>query len=109
MAKKWFEENEIEVLEWPPQSPDLNPIEHLWVELKRRLNSYEEEPKSMYELWERVQDTWNDIGAATCKKLVESMPSRITAVLEAKSGYKGIEMVLVINPHQSEKANRYKN
>jgi len=87
LAKKWFEENEVEVLEWPPQSPDLNPIEHLWVELKRRLNSYEEEPKSMYELWERVQDTWNDIGAATREKLVESMPSMVTAVLEAKGGY----------------------
>ena len=87
MAKKWFEENEVEVLKWPPQSPDLNPIEHLCVELKRRLNSYEEEPKSMYELWEHVQDTWNDIGAATCEKLVESMPSMVTAVLEAKGGY----------------------
>jgi len=40
----------------------------------------------MYELWERVQDTWDNIGAA-CGKLVESMPSRIAAVLEAKGGY----------------------
>ena len=87
LAKKWFEENEVEVLEWPPQSPDLNPIERLWVEPKRRLNSYKEEPMSMYELWERVQDTWNDIDAATCEKLVESMPSRIAAVLKAKGGY----------------------
>ena len=87
LAKKWFKENEVKVLEWPPQSPYLNPIEHLWVKLKRRLNSYEEEPKSIYELWERVQDTWNDIGAATCERLVGSMPSRVAAVLEAKGGY----------------------
>ena len=82
--------NEVEILEWPPQSPqspDLNPIEHVWVELKRRLNSYKEEPKSMYKLWECVQDTWNDIEAVTCERLVESMTSRVAAVLEAKGGY----------------------
>ena len=57
LATQWFEDNELTVLEWPEQSPDLNPIEHLWQHLKQQLVSYEEEPKSMVELWDRVQET----------------------------------------------------
>ena len=39
LVKEWFEENGIDVLEWPPYSPDLNPIEHLWFRLKKLIYS----------------------------------------------------------------------
>ncbi|KAJ8475368.1 hypothetical protein ONZ51_g6604 [Trametes cubensis] len=86
-ATRCFKENKINVMEWPPQSPDLNPIEHLWGVLKRKLATYPKPPTSMQELWERVQVEWEAISVEECQKLVESMPNRIAAVLKAKGGY----------------------
>jgi transposase len=83
-VRKWFAAQEYQVLDWPAQSPDLNPIETLWAIIKRRLNRYERPPSGMNELWERVEEIWNQISPGTCKGLIRSMPSRIKKVLEAK-------------------------
>lgn len=85
-AQKCLKELGLTVLEWPPQSPDLNPIEHLWDVLKRKLNAHPEQPKSMHELWERIESDWESITKDECMHLIESMPERIEAVLKAKGG-----------------------
>ena len=56
------------------QSPELNPIEHLWEHIKRRLGEYETPPSGMLELWERVEAKWNKIPAKVCQNLIDSMP-----------------------------------
>lgn len=38
---QWYADNNVHRLDWPAQSPDLNPIEHLWDELDLRLRSRE--------------------------------------------------------------------
>ena len=75
---------EIKVLDWPPQPPDLNTIEH---HLKGRLSTYESEPSSISELWCRVESEWNKIPVQVCTKLIESMPKRTGAVLKARGGH----------------------
>jgi len=83
-VQEWLKKRPFETLIWPAQSPDLNPIEHLWAILKRQLNQYERPSNGMLELWERVERIWNNIDKDICLKLVESMPRRIKAVLKAK-------------------------
>jgi len=86
-AKNWFENHQFKVLLWPAQSPDLNPIEHLWDHLKRSLASYETPAGGMIELWERVEKEWEAIDASVCQNLIESMPRRMAALVKAKGGY----------------------
>jgi transposase len=55
-AKKWMEAHNISLLNWPPQSPDLNPIEHLWQHVKSELTKYSRQPKGVWEIGKRVAE-----------------------------------------------------
>ena len=65
----------------------INPIEHLWHHLKRRLAEYDIPPKGILELWDRVEEEWNKIPSEVCHNLIESMPRHVEAVIKAKGGY----------------------
>ena len=86
-AKKCLGDLGMTPMIWPAQSPDLNPIEHLWNYLKARLAEYEEPAHSVAELWEQVQEEWDKIPVEVCQNLIESMPRRLAAVVKAKGGY----------------------
>lgn len=83
-TKAWLDSKHVKLLEWPPQSPDLNPIEHLWGHLKRKLGERPTVAKGVHELWDMVQEDWLKISREYCQALVESMPRRIQAVIDAK-------------------------
>ena len=85
-ASEWFKNHSIDVLKWPAQSPDLNPIEHLWDHLKCKLNSYENYPTSIFELEQRISREWQNIDPKVCRDLIDSLPRRLNAVIRAKGG-----------------------
>ena len=74
-------------MEWPTQSADLNPIEHLWFHLKKQLSDHKTPLSGILELWERVEKEWEEIKPEECQNLIESMPRRVQAVIRAKGGY----------------------
>jgi transposase len=87
LATEWFSDHGMKVMDWPAQSPDLNPIEHLWSHIKRELGKYEEPPKGIIELWSRVEKVWEETPEEVCQNLIRSMPSRVEAVLQARGGH----------------------
>lgn len=79
LAKKWFQDNQVEIMEWPAQSPDLNPIENLWCDVKNAVASRKSTNNN--ELWTVMQQSWSSISIERCQDLVNSMKRRCAAVM----------------------------
>ncbi|CAM4661246.1 unnamed protein product [Leuciscus chuanchicus] len=82
ITKEWLHNNSVTVLEWPSQSPDLNPIEHLWRDLKMAV--HQRLPSNLTELERICKEEWQRIPKSRCEKLVASFPKRLMAVLDQK-------------------------
>ncbi len=85
----WFKDHGIPVLNWPANSPDLNPIENLWGIVKRKMPYAR--PNNAEELKATIRATWALITPEQCHRLIDSMPRRIAAVIQAKEPQLSIE------------------
>ncbi|KMQ90442.1 sodium-coupled monocarboxylate transporter 1 [Lasius niger] len=84
-TKKFFISHHIKLLDWPPQSPDLNPIEILWSILDRNVDKTGVTNKNNY--FDALQRAWENLDLNNLHNLVESMPRRLAAVIKAKGGH----------------------
>ena len=85
MVVEWCHNNGVTVMDFPPYSPDLNPIENVWAFLK--YNSTRCNPQDVGELRKCIIEQWSKIPLAKLKKCIISMPKRCKAVI-ANNGYK---------------------
>lgn len=84
-VKEKFKEENIEVMTWPANSPDLSPIENIWVEIDKKLARMQ--IASMTDLEEALHKCWSEITRQDILSQLESMPDRIQAVIAARGGY----------------------
>lgn len=87
VARDFLKLKKVELLPWPPQSPDLNPIEELWSIIESRLRKRRPGPSSIRELEKAVIEEWESIPEELYRSLISSMPSRIQAVISANGGH----------------------
>jgi transposase len=83
-TNEWLRKKHFKVLEWSSQSPDLNPIENLWRELKVRVA--QQQPQSITALEETCMEEWAKIPATVYENLVKTYRKRLTSVIVNK-GY----------------------
>ncbi|KAG6616663.1 Transposase [Phytophthora cinnamomi] len=89
-TKEFLKEENVDVMDWPAQSPDLNPIENMWGVLTRAVYAHGRQFQTREDLIETIKASWAAIGQDLITKLVESKPKRCIATLElygAKTKY----------------------
>jgi hypothetical protein len=81
MNQGYLRANNVNILRWPSQSPDLNPIENLWSILDMRLK--DRNPQNLDQLFQCLQGGWAALPVSVLENLADSMPVRCQAVIDS--------------------------
>ncbi|GFV70726.1 transposable element Tcb2 transposase [Trichonephila clavipes] len=81
-----FEEGIVR-MEWPACSPDMNPIEHVWDALGRRVAGRQPPPQTLQELERALLEEWDRIPQLVINNLIDSMPQRCSTLLAVRGNH----------------------
>jgi len=74
MSKEFYQDMEIDKIEWLSKNPDINPIQNLWVILAQDVyNKGQWQFDNLHQLRTQIEQSWEKITMATCRKLSKSM------------------------------------
>ncbi|UYV64113.1 hypothetical protein LAZ67_2006599 [Cordylochernes scorpioides] len=104
------------MLPWPPYSPDLSPIEHVWDIIGRRLHALPQ-PRSEDELWQMVEREWRAIPQDAIRTLIDSLPRRVAACIAvravtiqvAKEHHRKSDIISMVLRHRHQGCRHLKN
>ncbi|GFT92563.1 transposable element Tcb2 transposase [Trichonephila clavipes] len=81
-----FEEGIVK-MKWPASSPDMNPIEHVWDAVGRRVAGHQPPPQTLQELERALLEEWDRIPQFVINSLIDSMPQRCSALLAVRGNH----------------------
>lgn len=87
VAMDFLEAEGIDVMPWPARSPDLNPIEHAWDMLGRRIAARHPPPNTVQALRDALVEEWPNIPQHSLRQLILSMPRRCQECIQARGGH----------------------
>ncbi len=87
VVQVYLQQEGIEVMEWPARSLDLNPIEHLWDILQRRVSGRQNPPTTVQALTAALREEWDGTSQVSVRRLMRSMPRRCRKCIQSRGGH----------------------
>ncbi|GFT90048.1 transposable element Tcb2 transposase [Trichonephila clavipes] len=87
LVENMLEAETIQRMEWPACSPDLNPIEHVWDMLGRRIAARPRPHATVRDLEIALLEEWNSIPQSLIDNLIASMADKCAAVLAVRGDH----------------------
>ena len=86
-TRRWFADNNINLLHPPCRSPDLNPVENLWRILARNVYEGGRQFNNINNLKRQILVSWERISSVTLQSLANLMPCRVAELLLKRGGH----------------------
>lgn len=87
MTRQHLQQNNVNVLPWPALSPDMSPIEHVWSELKTRIERRRNPPQTLRDLRAAAIQEWQNFPQVQIRRKIDSMFQRCRALVAANGGH----------------------
>ncbi|CAH1366604.1 unnamed protein product, partial [Tenebrio molitor] len=86
VSRDFLDDSQVDLLPWPPRSPDLSPIEHVWDLMGRRLTNLHNPPLTLAALRHEIQVAWDSVPQDEINHLIRSMPRRVRECIGSRGG-----------------------